>query len=74
MENKLAMAILGKGMPVEKPVDETKEAMTECANGIMKAIEAKDTLALKEHLYSFLELFETHEENESPEEEKAEEL
>lgn len=74
MENsKLAIAILGGDKPVEnESMDINKEAMLECANGIMKAVNTGDVLALKEHLYTFLELWTDHEMSESPKEEKQE--
>lgn len=70
MENsKLAIAILGGDKPKDEGVDINKEAMLECANGIMKAVNTGDVLALKEHLYTFLELWTDHEESESTEHE-----
>lgn len=67
----LAIDILA-GKKEEPKIDETKEAMYQCAQGILNAISDRDTVALKEHLYSFLELYSAHEGSESPEEEASE--
>lgn len=58
MENsKLAIAILGGKKPEkDESVDINKEAMLECANSIMKAVNTGDVLALKENLCTFFDL------------------
>lgn len=65
MDNKLAIAILGHGAEPEVTIDIDKEAMLECANGIMRAINQGDITLLKEHLLTFLDLWATKSEDDS---------
>ena len=67
----LAVTILSHHNPSEG-IDETKEAMKECAKGLIEAMHAKDEEAVFEHLYQFIELWTEHEEGETPEEEESE--